>query len=97
LISQSRGLGDVYKRQVGYIGPEAAALGPIAYVQNGDMIQIDAQAATLDVLVDRVTWEARVKSHRPPAKEHLHGILEKYARLVSPAHLGAVTHSGGWK
>jgi len=97
LLTDGRFSGATRGLMVGYIGPEAAALGPIAYVQNGDMIQIDAQAATLDVLVDRVTWEARVKSHRPPAREHLHGILEKYARLVSPAHLGAVTHSGGWK
>ena len=80
---------------VGYIGPEAAELGPIAYLQNGDMVHIDANTATLDVLVDSATWDARVKNYQPPVKEHLNGILEKYARLVSPARLGAVTHSGG--
>ena len=72
-------------------------MGPIAYLQNGDTIQIDAQAATLDVLVDQATWEARKKNYQPPAKEKLNGILEKYARLVSPARLGAVTHSGAMK
>jgi dihydroxy-acid dehydratase len=82
---------------VGYIGPEAAELGPIAYVQNGDTIEINAQTATLNVLVDSAAWDARVKNYQSPAKEHLNGILEKYARLVSSAHLGAVTHSGGLK
>lgn len=82
---------------VGYIGPEAAELGPIAYLQNGDMVHIDAHTATLDVFVDSATWDARVKNYQAPVKEHLNGILEKYARLVSPARLGAVTHSGGLK
>ena len=94
LLTDGRFSGATRGMMVGYIGPEAADLGPIAYLQNGDTIQIDAQAATLDVLVDQATWEARKKNYQPPAKEKLNGILEKYARLVSPARLGAVTHSG---
>ena len=94
LLTDGRFSGATRGLMVGYIGPEAADLGPIAYLQNGDTIQIDAQAATLDVLVDQATWEARKKNYQPPAKEKLNGILEKYARLVSPARLGAVTHSG---
>jgi dihydroxy-acid dehydratase len=94
LLTDGRFSGATRGMMVGYIGPEAADLGPIAYLQNGDTIQIDAQAATLDVLVDKANWEARKKNYQPPAKEKLNGILEKYARLVSPARLGAVTHSG---
>ena len=94
LLTDGRFSGATRGLMVGYIGPEAADLGPIAYLQNGDTIQIDAQAANLDVLVDQATWEARKKNYQPPAKEKLNGILEKYARLVSPARLGAVTHSG---
>ena len=97
LLTDGRFSGATRGMMVGYIGPEAADLGPIAYLQNGDTIQIDAQAATLDVLVDQATWEARKKNYQPPAKEKLNGILEKYARLVSPARLGAVTHSGAMK
>ena len=97
LLTDGRFSGATRGLMVGYIGPEAAALGPIAYVQNGDTIQIDAQAATLDVLVDSATWDTRVRNYQPPVAEHLNGILEKYARLVSPARLGAVTHSGGRK
>ncbi len=97
LLTDGRFSGATRGLMVGYIGPEAAALGPIAYIQNGDTIQIDAQAATLDVLVDSATWDTRVRNYQPPVAEHLNGILEKYARLVSPARLGAVTHSGGRK
>jgi dihydroxy-acid dehydratase len=95
LLTDGRFSGATRGMMVGYIGPEAAELGPIAYLQNGDMVHIDANTATLDVLVDSATWDARVKNYQPPVKEHLNGILEKYARLVSPARLGAVTHSGG--
>jgi len=94
LLTDGRFSGATRGMMVGYIGPEAADLGPIAYLQNGDTIHIDTQAATLDVLVDHATWEARKKNYQPPVKEKLNGILEKYARLVSPARLGAVTHSG---
>ena len=95
LLTDGRFSGATRGMMVGYIGPEAAELGPIAYLQNGDMVHIDANTATLNVLVDSATWDARVKNYQPPVKEHLNGILEKYARLVSPARLGAVTHSGG--
>jgi len=97
LLTDGRFSGATRGMMVGYIGPEAAELGPIAYLQNGDTIEINAQTATLNVLIDSATWDARVKNYLPPVKEHLHGILEKYARLVSSARLGAVTHSGGVK
>jgi dihydroxy-acid dehydratase len=97
LLTDGRFSGATRGMMVGYIGPEAAELGPIAYLQNGDTIEINAQTATLNVLVDSASWDARIKNYQPPVKEHLNGILEKYARLVSPARLGAVTHSGGLK
>jgi len=97
LLTDGRFSGATRGMMVGYIGPEAAELGPIAYLQNGDTIEINAQTATLNVLVDSTSWDARVKNYQPPVKEHLNGVLEKYARLVSPARLGAVTHSGGLK
>ena len=97
LLTDGRFSGATRGMMVGYIGPEAAELGPIAYLQNGDTIEINAQTTTLNVMIDSATWDARVKNYQPPVKEHLHGILEKYARLVSSARLGAVTHSGGVK
>ena len=95
LLTDGRFSGATRGMMVGYIGPEAALLGPIAYVQNGDTITLDAVAGTLSVQVDDATWAQRVKNHVPATHERLHGALEKYARLVSPARLGAVTHSGG--
>ena len=97
LLTDGRFSGATRGMMVGYIGPEAAELGPIAYLQNGDIVEINAQTATLHVSLDSATLEERAKNHQPSAKEHLNGILEKYARLVLPARLGAVTHSGGKK
>jgi dihydroxy-acid dehydratase len=95
LLTDGRFSGATRGMMVGYIGPEAALLGPIAYLKDGDRIRLDAKAGTLDVLLDEAAWQQRVKDHQPAASERLHGVLEKYARLVSPARLGAVTHSGG--
>jgi len=95
LLTDGRFSGATRGMMVGYIGPEAALLGPIAYLHNGDTITLDAVAGTLSVKVDEATWAQRVKNHVPAKHERLHGALEKYARLVSPARLGAVTHSGG--
>ena len=95
LLTDGRFSGATRGMMVGYMGPEAALLGPIAYLKNGDTIRLDAKAGTLDVLVDAATWQQRVKDHQPVVAERLNGVLEKYARLVSPARLGAVTHSGG--
>jgi dihydroxy-acid dehydratase len=80
---------------VGYVSPEAAAGGPIALVSNGDRIAIDARAGTATLHVTRAELAARRRKWRAPRRAPLSGALEKYARLVGPANLGAVTHSGG--
>jgi dihydroxy-acid dehydratase len=58
------------------------------------VIRLDAQAATLDVKVDPQVWAERLRHPPAASRERLSGVLEKYARLVAPARLGAVTHSG---
>jgi len=80
---------------VGYVSPEAAAGGPLALVRNGDRILIDASAGMLNLKVPK-TELARRKA-KAPKRSPLSGVLEKYAALVGPAHLGAVTHSGAGK
>ena len=95
LITDGRFSGATRGMMVGYIGPEAAEGGPIAWVRNGDRIRLDAQSGTLDLLVDEATLRQRQQSPAPAPAERLSGVLEKYARLVSPARLGAVTHRGG--
>jgi len=76
LLTDGRFSGATRGMMVGYIGPEAALLGPIAYLQNGDTITLDAVAGTLSVKVDEATWAQRVKTHVPATHERLHGVLE---------------------
>jgi dihydroxy-acid dehydratase len=94
LLTDGRFSGATRGLMVGYIGPEAALGGPIAYVQDGDRVRIDGDARTLDLLIDAAELVRRRGAHRPAPRERHAGVLEKYAQLVGPAHLGAVTHSG---
>jgi len=68
--------------------------GPLALVQNGDIICIDAAAGTMNVLLSDQDLASRRAQWHPAAGASLGGTLEKYAAVVGPAHLGAVTHSG---
>ena len=95
LLTDGRFSGATRGLMIGYIGPEAADGGPIALVQNGDRVRIDGEQRTLSLLVDDGELARRRSAHRPAERERLAGVLEKYAKLVGPAHLGAVTHSGG--
>jgi dihydroxy-acid dehydratase len=80
---------------VGHIAPEAAIGGPLALVQNGDRIRIDADARSLDVLIDENELTRRRVAWVAPAPRHRAGLLAKYAQSVGQADLGAVTHAGG--
>ena len=94
LITDGRFSGATRGMMVGYVGPEAALGGPIALVRDGDRIRIDGNARTLEWKVDAAEAARRRTAYTPPQRERLAGVLEKYAQLVGPAHLGAVTHSG---
>jgi len=94
LLTDGRFSGATRGMMIGYIGPEAALGGPIALVRDGDIIRIDGHARTLEWRVDHAEVARRRASHVPQRRERLAGVLEKYAQLVGPAHLGAVTHSG---
>ena len=94
LLTDGRFSGATRGLCIGYVGPEAAAGGPIAWVRDGDMIHIDGAAGVLDLQVPETELAARRSSWTPPAPARLGGVLEKYALVVRPARLGAVTHSG---
>jgi len=94
LITDGRFSGATRGMMVGYVGPEAELGGPIALVQTGDGIRIDCRAGRLDVRLAKAELAARRAALAPRPPPALAGVLEKYARLVGPARLGATTHSG---
>jgi dihydroxy-acid dehydratase len=94
LVTDGRFSGATRGLMVGYVGPEAAVGGPIAFVRDGDRVRIDCTAGTIDLMVSEAEMAARRAAHVPRPPERLAGVLEKYARLVGPARDGAVTHAG---
>ncbi len=94
LITDGRFSGGTRGFCIGHVGPEAAAGGPIALLRNGDRIVIDAEAGTIDVLLDAETLAERSRVWQPRGTDYNSGAIWKFAQLVGPAHLGAVTHPG---
>ena len=95
LLTDGRFSGATRGLCIGYASPEAARGGPIALLVDGDSIRIDCEARTIDVLIDDAELARRRAAWAPRQTVRLAGVLEKYAAQVGPAHLGAVTHSGG--
>ena len=95
LITDGRFSGATRGFCIGHVGPEAAECGPIALVENGDLIEIDAEKGTIDLLVDDQVLEERRKAWTPRMSDYGSGALWRYARNVGPAYKGAVTHPGG--
>lgn len=95
LITDGRFSGATRGFCIGHVGPEAAECGPIALVENGDLIEIDAEKGTIDLLVDAQVLEERKKNWTPRVSDYGSGALWRYAQNVGPAYKGAVTHPGG--
>jgi dihydroxy-acid dehydratase len=98
LITDGRFSGATRGFCVGHVGPEAAHGGPIALVQDGDMITLDAIKG--EISVDLPDEElARRKAAWAGAREtqYATGSMWKFAQLVGSAKYGAVTHPGGKK
>lgn len=91
LITDGRFSGGTHGFVVGHISPEAQVGGPIAFVQNGDKITIDALKNTIDFDVSEEELAKRKASWKQPDLKHKKGVLYKYARTVSCASLGCVT------
>ena len=91
LITDGRFSGGTHGFVVGHITPEAALGGPLALVKNGDRIVIDAAARVVALDVPARELAARKRAWRAPKARYTRGVLAKYARLVSPASVGAVT------
>jgi dihydroxy-acid dehydratase len=93
LITDGRFSGATRGMCIGHASPEAAVGGPLALVQDGDPIQIDANAGTIHLAISEQQLEERRRRWRPTQRV-LSGLLEKYSMSVRSATVGAVTHSG---
>ena len=94
LITDGRFSGATRGFCIGHVGPEAQEGGPIAFIQDGDIISIDAETGTIDVQLTPAQLEDRKRNWAPRKTAYTSGALEKFAKLVGPAHKGAVTHAG---
>ena len=91
LITDGRFSGGTWGMVVGHVSPEAFVGGPIALVNEGDSITIDAHQRLLQLNVSDAELARREAAWQPPPAKSKRGLLAKYARLVSTASRGAVT------
>ncbi|MBY0066569.1 MULTISPECIES: dihydroxy-acid dehydratase [Empedobacter] len=91
LITDGRFSGGTHGFVVGHITPEAFEGGPIALVENNDLIEIDINKNELNLLIDEKTLENRKNNWKQPALKVKNGVLYKYAKQVGNASEGCLT------
>ena len=90
LLTDGRFSGGTTGLCIGHVAPEAAHGGPIALVEDGDLVRLDMAAKTLDLVVSEEELEKRRAGWKPKAQNLDFGVLGKYAKLVGSAASGAV-------
>jgi len=90
LITDGRFSGATRGGAIGHVSPEAAAGGPIALIEPGDLIEIDIPERRLTLLVDEETLEQRREKWSRPLPKVQSGYLARYAAMVTSANTGAV-------
>jgi dihydroxy-acid dehydratase len=91
LITDGRFSGGTHGMVVGHVTPEAQVGGPIAAVEDGDIITIDAEQNVLSVDLSDAEIAARLSKWQAPAATYTKGVLAKYVKLVHSASEGAIT------
>ena len=91
LITDGRFSGATHGLMAGHVTPEAARGGPIAVVQEGDIVEFDVEARELRVELSGDEIAARLRDWTPPPPNYTTGVLAKYAAQVSSASEGAIT------
>jgi dihydroxy-acid dehydratase len=91
LITDGRFSGGSHGFVVGHVTPEAAVGGPIAIIETGDSLTIDAENKTLNLNISQEEIDKRLSGWKQPAPKETRGVLAKYAKLVCSASEGAVT------
>lgn len=90
LITDGRFSGATRGASIGHVSPEAAAKGPIAFIEEGDQIRIDMPAKVLEVLVEDKVLEERAKGWITPEPKIKTGYMKRYAEMVQSASTGAI-------
>ena len=90
LITDGRFSGGTRGACIGHVSPEAAARGPIAALQDGDIIEIDLETRSLNVQLSDAEIEARLASLPPFETDNPSSWLRRYSRMVTSADQGAV-------
>jgi dihydroxy-acid dehydratase len=93
LMTDGRFSGATHGLMAGHVAPEAAVGGPIAVIQEGDMIVFDIEKRRLDVELSEKEIKRRLAEWKPPEARYTSGVFHKYAALVSSASEGAVTRA----
>ena len=88
MVTDGRFSGATQGLMVGHVAPEAAVGGPLAALQDGDIIDMDVDSRRLNV--EGIDIEARLKSWSPPEPHYRKGVLARYAMLVGSASEGAM-------
>jgi dihydroxy-acid dehydratase len=91
LVTDGRFSGGSHGFLIGHVVPEAMEGGPIALVQDGDVVTIDAENRVMDLHVSEADMKKRKESWVTPEAKYTKGTLKKYAALVSDASHGCVT------
>jgi dihydroxy-acid dehydratase len=92
LVTDGRFSGGTHGFCVGHVAPEAVDGGPIALVEEGDRIAIDASTYSIELLVDEAELAKRRETWKPMEPRYTTGFLAKYARLAQGAERGAITN-----
>lgn len=90
LITDGRFSGGTRGACIGHVSPEAAEGGTIAFVQDGDLIEIDIPAGKIELLVDEDELVRRKSAWQGAPERHLRGWLRRYAKMATSADKGAV-------
>jgi dihydroxy-acid dehydratase len=89
LITDGRFSGGTRGPCIGHVAPEAATGGPIAFVKDGDLIEVDLFTRKIDLLIPKKEIDIRRKTWKAPRRS-LTGVLARYAKTVEQANLGAI-------
>lgn len=90
IITDGRFSGGTRGLCIGHVSPEAAEGGPMAFVKDGDRIEIDLDKKSIDLMVDEAELAGRRSNWEKPAPKITEGYMARYARIVTGAATGAV-------